>query len=104
MKIQLDTVNKTITLEERVSIGELFTLLNNFFPDGDWKNYTLEVKVITNWINPLPIEPIPVSPLIPSWPAVPITPGYPWWPNPIITCEASVTNYNSGVYNLDYKK
>lgn len=100
MKIQLDTEHKTIKLEEVVKVGELVTLLESFFPDGAWKEYTLELTIIQNWINPIDI------------PYIPQQPNYPWWQPtvaPIVPYDNTnplpyTVTYCTGVYNLDFKK
>jgi len=52
MKIQIDTENKTISLEEGVNLGKLFNHLDYFFPDNAWEEYDLiPVEKIQNWKN-----------------------------------------------------
>lgn len=51
MKIQLDTTNKVIKLDEPSSIGELFELLENLLPNGKWKEFKLETNTIINWTS-----------------------------------------------------
>ena len=53
MKIQIDTDNKKITVEETVKLIDLFDFLDNLLPDSKWKEYSLESKVIVNWQNPI---------------------------------------------------
>ena len=65
MKIQLDTTNKTIKLEDRVEFSELIKTLNKLLPKGEWKKFTLETHtVINNWASPVvfPLYPIYKSP------------------------------------------
>jgi len=57
MKIQLDTVNKTIKIEDDVELKELIKVLEKLLPKGLWKEYTLEANtVIQNWSQPIIIE------------------------------------------------
>lgn len=70
MKIQLDTDQKTIRIEESVNLGELVKTLENLLPNELWKEFKLDVTVLNNWINPIPwiIEPYrPVSPITQPW-------------------------------------
>ncbi|MBC7088650.1 MAG: hypothetical protein H5T96_09345 [Tissierellales bacterium] len=79
MKIQIDTDNKTICLEEKVNLGEFFSKLEELFPDLKWREYTLETGIINYWTNPIIINPhIPYPP-----------DSYPW------------TVYSTGTYNID---
>lgn len=69
MKIQLDTITKTLKLEESVNLGELAEMLEKFLPDGQWKSYKLETSIIHNWGSPIIIEKHKHFP----------RPYYPWW-------------------------
>lgn len=42
MKIQLDTTNKTIKVEESVKLQELTDALEKLLPNGEWKEFKLE--------------------------------------------------------------
>ena len=81
MKLQLDFDEKTIKIEERVNLGEFFNKLEEILPDLKWREFDLEVGSITNWMNPIIINPIT--------PYFPDVPQYPWY----TTCE--------GTYNID---
>ena len=61
MLIQIDTVEKTIKIEEKVNLGELFSYMEQLFPDLKWREFDLEVGTIVNWINPItfPVYPYP---------------------------------------------
>jgi len=63
MKIQIDTDNKVLTIEDSVNLGDFIGFLNKLFPNEEWKKFKLEVKVIQNWTNPIIIEREK-----PSWP------------------------------------
>jgi hypothetical protein len=49
MKLEIDTNTKCIKIEHMVNLKELFTLLNNLFPDFAWHEYNLEVSIISAW-------------------------------------------------------
>lgn len=100
MKLQIDTAAKTIKIEHIVNLGELLTALANMFPDGAWREYSIEPTVIQNWNNPIIINPAPAQPF-----NQPFTP-YPWQ-NPI-TYGGSTTDILpfqkdlTTVFNVDY--
>lgn len=54
MKLQIDTSEKTIRVEEQVNFGELVKVLNKLLPKGEWKTYKLETNTVINW-NQYPI-------------------------------------------------
>jgi len=64
MKIQLDTLNKTITIEEDVNLHDFYEQINAILPDGKWREFTLKVGKIVEWKEPLhlpkrnPYEPL----------------------------------------------
>ena len=91
MKLQIDTELKTITIEEKVNLGDLLDKLKKLFPNEEYKEYSFEVKVIQNWLNPIVIKEYP--------PAFPLyTPYQPYNPNyPTITC-----NSDNKVYNISF--
>lgn len=88
MKIQLDTVNKTIVIEEKVNLKDFVELVKNLLPNNMWEEYSLECKVITNWSNPwtYPITPSPM----------PIGPYYS--PTPWVTTSETTSD---GIYNIE---
>lgn len=56
MKLQLDTTNKTIKVEENVKISDLLKLLKKLLP-GEYENFTLETHTtISYWSNPVIIR------------------------------------------------
>lgn len=75
MKIQLDTENKTIKIEEEVNLNELVEMVKKLLPDGEWQIYKLEPMIQNNYLN-LPTI-LPIQPYNPS----------PWWEYPTITCQ-----------------
>lgn len=56
MKLQLDLELKTITIEETINLDELVKQIKKLFPDNQWKEYSLKVGQINNWINPIVIK------------------------------------------------
>ena len=55
MKLQIDTVAKTIKLEQSAKIVEFISLVKKLLPN-DWKDYSIEaVAYIYNWYNPITI-------------------------------------------------
>ena len=93
MKLQLDTTNQLIKVEETVNLGELTEVLERLLPYGKWKEFKLETQTVINWNNPIVIE--PYRPYTPTW-----------WYQPWITCGTNgiqTTDYslNSGVYNVE---
>ena len=70
MKLQINTDDKTITIEEGVNLGELYEALFKMFPKFTWKEYSIiPVKIIEHWTGPVTI----------LWQQ----PSVPWY-NPII--------------------
>jgi len=69
MKLQIDTVAKTIKLEQSAKIVEFISLVKKLLPN-DWKDYSIEaVQTIFDWNRPIYIpsvwwgsqEPIPFT-------------------------------------------
>lgn len=90
MKLQLDTTNKTVKVEETVGLEEFMKVLERLLPDGKWKKFNLETQTVINWSNPVVIEPY--------------TP--PHWQQPWITYDTRGTDANKysikdGVYNVE---
>lgn len=68
MRIQLDTAQKIIKLEENVKLSELVEILEGLLPKGEWKNFTLETNtVIQHWNSPVVIERYVQSPYYGPW-------------------------------------
>lgn len=97
MKIQLDTTEKTIKVEEAVNLGELMEVIEKVLPD--WKDYKISPTVINHFASPIIIRERRYDPY------------YPWWQSQLstgvllnnqkYTLQNSPTAKNiSGVYNL----
>ena len=89
MKLQLDTDNKIVRIEESINLGTFVETLKTLLPNGTWKSFTLEVNNIINWGYPIIVE----RPTIYEPYKV-----YPW-----ITYigDSTTLNYNSGTYNIE---
>jgi hypothetical protein len=98
MKIQLDTINKTITIEEDVNLHDFYEQINAILPDGRWREFTLMVSKIAEWREPITIT-TPQQPINPYGPLTtnPINPYGPFWYE-TITC-----NSNEGVFNFNFE-
>ena len=66
MKIQLDTIQKTITIEEDVNLHDFYEQINSLLPSGLWREFTLKVTKITEWRDPITVTPnTPINPYQP---------------------------------------
>ena len=107
MKIQLDTINKTITIEEDVNLHDFYEELNSLLPGGLWREFTLKVSKIKDWNDPITITPnIPINPFVPIDPnpspyTSPYPPTYPqvWY----TTSGTDNITLNNGIYNITTK-
>ena len=79
MKIQIDTFNKLITIEEQTNLNELFEAIQRLLPET-WKEWSIKSAKLINWSYPV---------IIKEYPTYPTYPTYPW-----ITCQ--------GIYNVQY--
>ncbi len=101
MKIQLDTTEKTIKLENDVLLGDFFERITTILPGDSWKEFKLLTETKIEWASPIIIE--KTHPWI--YPSIPYEP-YPYRPW-ITWCGDSVGDtkpayiYNSGVYNIE---
>jgi len=75
MKLQIDSENKIIKIEEAVNLGELFNYLDGLFPNLEWRNWTLEQTGISTCINSAIVCSPYISPYYP--------PQNPW----VVTCS-----------------
>jgi len=99
MKLQLDTENKTITIEEDVNLHEFYEQINNILPGGLWREFTLKVEKIREWNNPITVTPhTPINPYPPTYPQI-------WYgtSNTDIIGGNNLTLTN-GVYNITTTK
>ena len=88
MKIQLDTTNKTIKVEESVSLKELTEALEKLLPNDEWKGFKLETNTtIHNWAAPIIIR----------------ERRWPLWDSPWYT-TSNPRLYNSSTSELQYQQ
>lgn len=92
MKLQIDTTNKTISIDIAVKLDELIDILDEMFPNNVWREFTLLTNIQINTLNPIIIrEPYPYK--------------YPWW-QPYYqeygNIEYKTTNLQNGIYNVEY--
>jgi hypothetical protein len=89
MKLQLDTDNKTIKIEDKVNLGDFVEMLEKLLPYGKWREFSLETNVSVVWNSP---------PIV-------IEPYRPWWQQPWIIYDAGTVGepytINSGTYNIE---
>lgn len=86
MKIQLDTTDKVIKIDEAVNLGELTETLDKLLPGGKWKEFTLETNTQIKWNpNPIIIERDPHRPYD----------SFPWEDRPRITYMSYGTGNNN---------
>jgi hypothetical protein len=94
MKIQLDTTNKTIKVEDNVKFSELIKVLEKILPKGEWKEFILETNVtITYWHEPIYIW---TSPRADNTNRDPYP--YPWYVR-----DTSATYLANNTNQVDYK-
>jgi len=101
MKIQIDTTEKVIRVEEKVNLGTLYNYLRKFFPNNEWKKYSIDAHTTIQWA--------PYYPYVPIYVERPYNPYVPWitWyggVTAIIDGEGTTTKrfeINSGVYNVE---
>ena len=93
MKIQIDTKEKTIKVEETVNLGELCKVLDKLLPK-EWKGYSLQSGSTIFWSNPISWVYINPTPIIPYYPPLYPTPPYQ------VTCSAG-TDETYSIYNIE---
>ena len=97
MKIQFDTVLKTIKIEENIKLNDLIITLDKLFPQKEWIEFTLETNtIIQNWSYPIYIEKKPYE--------------Y-WWQAPWVNCVSNNAieqpeypakyTLNNGTFNIE---
>lgn len=102
MKIQLDTTNLIIKIEETVNLGEFMDMIDKLLPHEAWREFKLETHSTINW-NQTPINFPIYQPFVNPPPYAP-APTYPW-----ITYTAGSNNatagdnivFNNGTYDIN---
>ena len=96
MKIQLDTINKTITIEEDVNLHDFYEEINSILPGGLWREFTLKVEKIKEWDNPITVTPhTPINPYTNPYPTYPQI----WY----TTSNSDKDTLITGIYNITTK-
>jgi len=98
MKLQIDTTNKSIKIENDIKLSDLISNLKKMFPNNEWKKFTLVTNtIIEQWTSPIIIREYP-RPYYPyEWP----------WYHTMSGGQYAVNNkqetfeLKSGVYNVD---
>jgi len=97
VRIQLDTKNAIIVIEESTNLGELVEILKRLLPNGKWKDFRLEVKKEINLV----LEPVIVEYLYNPK----IWGTFPWitYGTNSSNLDGKVTNYclNSGIFDIE---
>ena len=76
MKLQLDTTNKTIKIEENVQFSKLMSVVKRLLPHGEWQDFTLLTNTtIEHWSTPIIYREYYPNPTTPWWQS-------PWISNP----------------------
>lgn len=89
MKIQLDTIRKTIKIEENIKVSKLLKTLKKLLPN-DWKDFMLETNTtIKDWFYPIYIEQYPKYPF------------YPWISTKGNTTAMIEYSLKPGVFNIE---
>ena len=65
MRLQLDTKEKVIRLEESVNLAEFFENIKELLHDGSWREYRLETNCTINWATPIVVKEYPYRPTSP---------------------------------------
>lgn len=108
MKIQIDTVGKTLTIEEDVNLDEFYNEINTLLPGGLWREFTLKITKITEWNDPITLPPNPfgtpnTAPTTYPGPGTNPYPGIPqiWYTTSgTDTVTSSDYHLNQGVFNV----
>jgi hypothetical protein len=99
MKIQLDTIEKVIKIDEQVCLGELYDFVEQLLPNNVWREFKIEVNSIILWRDNPIIYPNPLDLGYPT----PVQPGFPNPWQPWITwCNGVTGEYTlcEGVYDV----
>jgi hypothetical protein len=107
MKIQIDTINKTITIEEDINLHEFYEEINKLLPSGLWREFSLKMTKITEWKDPITVPSTSPSPTIHPWstpnPTTPWTlPGQDIWYYTTSTTTGGNLVLKNGVFNVEY--
>jgi len=92
MRLEINTADKTITLEEMVNVFELLSFLKTNIPEEEMKNYSVRPGKFTGalWLNPV---------YIPVGQPLPIYPSYPVY-NPQSPFYGTTSTSTTGIYAI----
>lgn len=105
MKIQLDTDNKTIKLENDILLEKLVKTLDSLLPNKEWKKYTLQTNTtIEHWHSPTIIREKYIEPYYPR-------PWVAWYATTPLNGGSLTNNLSAktdykiskGIYNVELK-
>ena len=100
MKLQIDTIAKTIKIDEDVKLGDLIKTLESLLLNDKWKEFKIEANAnILKWVDPIPMPYIPWQPTYPYQPyTAPLSPpsNPPFWE---VTCDSG-NNLKKGTFNF----
>mgnify|MGYP001609138376 CR=1 FL=1 len=105
MKVQIDTTNKIIRVEEKVNLHEFYKAIQKLLSNGEWKEFELDTNTKIEWTFPIIMrekEPI----WIPN-PAPYTSPSTNPLPQPWYTTCGTATGKQlliDGVFNVNYEK
>ena len=98
MRLQIDTILKTIKLENNIKIRELIENLKNLLPN-DWMDFTLETNVTIGWTNPVYVRDYPYWGDYPWYHTT--SPNYGEVTGGNYKCEKDQYQLNAGSYNVE---
>ena len=55
MRIEIDTTQKKLKVQENIKLGDLFAELKKMFPNNDWKDWTIEPTTVWQYYPYTPI-------------------------------------------------
>lgn len=61
MKLQIDTLNKQISIQEAVNLEDLFDFLERLLPNKEWKSYSISSSYTQPFINPIVVPYYPIE-------------------------------------------
>ncbi len=94
MKFEFDTATKKIKVLGEVSLSELYDELEKFFPNGKWKEYSLETGAGQTMF-------IPYYPYVPPLQVFPYNPIEPMYDPPYkITCNAAAPQFTGTRFEI----
>ena len=106
MKIQIDTTNKVIRVEEKINLNEFYKAIQKLLSNGEWKDFELDTNTTINWQSPIIIKEKEWAPITinPSPYTNPFPVPQPWY----TTCGTTISDGGSrkqllqdGIFNVE---